>query len=55
MLRDLFPRDYGRYLALPLLGPTLGDFEPWLLEREFCRRVPSLNLWKLALLREAHA
>ncbi len=29
MLRDLYPKAYCRYLALPLLGPFVEAFDTW--------------------------
>lgn len=37
MIRSLFPRDYRRYLSLPLLGAIADDFARWLIERGYTR------------------
>ena len=37
MLNKLFPESHGRYLAFPILGPVLDDFDNWLIERGYTR------------------
>lgn len=37
MIRSLFPRFYGRFVSLPLLGPIVDGFCRWLLERGYLR------------------
>lgn len=37
MLSELFPRDHGRFLSLPILGPVVDGFAQWLTERGYPR------------------
>jgi integrase/recombinase XerD len=37
MLRDLFPKAWRRYSSLPLLGSSLVEFAPWLIEKGYTR------------------
>lgn len=40
MIDDIYPKAYHRYLALPVLGSILNDFDNWLVDhgyRRYCR------------------
>ena len=37
MLRDLFPKAWRRYSSVPLLGSSLVEFAPWLIEKGYTR------------------
>lgn len=37
MLKELYPQAYHRYLALPLLGSVVDEFDNWLLAQGYCR------------------
>ena len=35
MLKELYPKAYSRYLALPLLGSMVDEFDDWLLAQGY--------------------
>lgn len=38
MIAQLFPKDFKRYLALPVLGPIMDSYAGWLIEQQYtCR------------------
>jgi integrase/recombinase XerD len=43
MLNELFPRRSSRFLALPLLGPIVDDFDTWLLTQGYRRSTRRLQ------------
>jgi len=44
MLKDLFPKAYGRYLSLPKVGPVVEDFVSWLQEQGYRHRTRVLQV-----------
>ena len=38
MITQLFPKDFKRYLALPVLGPIIDSYAGWLNEQQYTRR-----------------
>jgi hypothetical protein len=49
MLHSLFPRAYGRFLSLPLLGPVADGFDDWLAANGYTRvsRQNSLRMLRM--------
>ena len=35
MIRELLPTAYARHLSLPLLGPSLDEFDEWLIKQGY--------------------
>jgi site-specific recombinase XerD len=48
MLRDLYPRAYRRYLALPLLGPLVEAFDTWAVQQGYRRDARHHNVHALS-------
>ena len=44
MLQELYPNAYERYVALPLLGTVLDDFDNWLLAQGYRRNTRQLYI-----------
>lgn len=38
MIAQVFPKDFRRYLALPVLGPLMDPYAAWLQEQQYTRR-----------------
>ncbi len=38
MITQMFPKDFQRYLDLPLLGPLMDTYAAWLFERQYTHR-----------------
>ncbi len=43
MIRDIRPRSYKKYLALPIFGPIIDDFAEWPHQRGFTRGAFEIN------------
>jgi len=52
MLKKLYPEAFGRYLALPLFGSMMEDFDNWLIKRGHTRRTRVQLIWSTAKLDE---
>jgi integrase/recombinase XerD len=48
MLRDVYPRAYRRYLALPLLGPFVEAFDTWAAQQGYRRDARHHNIHALS-------
>ena len=38
MIAQLYPKDFPRYLSLPVLGPWMDSYAAWLHEKQYTRR-----------------
>jgi hypothetical protein len=38
MITQAFPKDYQRYLAVPVLGPMMDRYAAWLFEQQYTHR-----------------
>lgn len=38
MITQIFPKDFQRYLSLPVLGPLMDAFAAWLQDRHYTWR-----------------
>ena len=44
MITQAFPKDYQRYLALPVLGPLMDQYAAWLFEQQYTHRSTQYEL-----------
>jgi len=44
MITQLFPKDFQRYLALPVLGAIMDSYASWLIEQQYTRRSSQYEL-----------
>jgi len=38
MIAQAFPKDFQRYLAVPILGPMMNQYAAWLYEQQYTHR-----------------